>query len=425
MKERILERFLRYIKTDTQSQPDANRFPSTEKQLPFGRLLADELREIGLAEVSCDEHGYVMAALPANTDQQVPVIGFLAHMDTSPDMPGTNVNPQIINNYNGEDILLNPVSGLTLKTADFPEIKEYKGQTLITTDGTTLLGADDKAGIAEIMTAMEYLVQHPEIKHGTIKVGFTPDEEVGRGVDFFDVKKFGAEYAYTMDGGEIGELEYENFNAARARVLVQGRNVHPGTAKNKMVNALLVAAELSSMLPSGQRPEFTSDYEGFFHLTKMEGTVENAISEYIIRDHDRTEFENKKALMHEVAALLNRKYPNGSVKLEIEDQYYNMREKIEPVFHIVETAKKAMDELGIEPKINPVRGGTDGSRLSYMGLPCPNIFAGGHNFHGKYEYVPLESMEAASRVIVRIVEKILTFAQLQSGPQLNIPVDQM
>lgn len=404
MEDRILERFLRYVKTDTQSKPDADRFPSTEKQLPFAAMLAHELKEIGLTQISCDENGYVMATLPSNTGHKVPVIGFLAHMDTSPDMSGENVNPQVISNYNGEDILLNAASGLTLKTADFPEIKQYKGHNIITTDGTTLLGADDKAGIAEIMTAMEYLAQNPEIKHGDIKVGFTPDEEVGRGVDFFDVSKFGAEYAYTIDGGEIGELEYENFNAARARVLIQGRNVHPGTAKNKMVNALLIASEFSSILPEGQRPEFTSEYEGFFHLIRIEGTVENSVSEYIIRDHDRTEFENKKALMHEVAGFLNRKYPNGSIKLEIEDQYFNMREKIEPVFHIVETARKAMEELGIQPKIKPVRGGTDGSRLSYMGLPCPNIFAGGHNFHGKFEYIPIESMVAASRVIVRIAE---------------------
>jgi tripeptide aminopeptidase len=291
---------------------------------------------------------------------------------------------------------------LTLKTDDFPEIKQYKGQTIITTDGTTLLGADDKAGIAEIMTAMEYLLLHPEIKHGTVKVAFTPDEEVGRGVDFFDVNKFGADYAYTLDGGEIGELEYENFNAAKAKLIIQGRNVHPGTAKNKMINALLIANEFNNMLPVGQRPEFTSDYEGFFHLLKSEGTVENSFSEYIIRDHDRKEFENKKVLMKDIADFLNHKYPEGTVKLEMQDQYFNMREKIEPVYHILDIARRAMEELGIKPKIVPVRGGTDGSRLSFMGLPCPNIFAGGHNFHGKFEYVPLESMEAAVNVIIRI-----------------------
>ncbi len=402
MKERILERFLRYVRTDTQSMPDSSHFPSTEKQLEFAKILAEELRNAGLADISLDDKGYVMATLPSNVDFKVPVIGFLAHMDTSPDMSGTKVNPQIVNNYNGEDILLNKGSGLTLKTADFPEIKQYKGQTIITTDGTTLLGADDKAGIAEIITAMEYLVLHPEIKHGIIKVSFTPDEEVGRGVDFFDVKKFGADYAYTVDGGEIGELEYENFNAAKAKVLIQGRNVHPGTAKNKMINSLLIAGEFNDMLPEGQRPEFTSDYEGFFHLIRLEGTVENSVSEYIIRDHDRTKFESRKELMHDIASLLNRKYPNGTVKLEIEDQYFNMREKIEPVFHILEIARRAIEELGIQPKIIPVRGGTDGSRLSFMGLPCPNIFAGGHNFHGKFEYVPLESMVAAANVIISI-----------------------
>jgi len=403
MKEKILERFLKYVKTDTQSATDSTRFPSTEKQFVLAGMLAEELKTVGLTDISLDEKGYVMATLPSNTNNEVPVIGFLSHMDTSPDMPGTNVKPQIVRNYNGEDILLNKNTGLTLKTSDFPEIKQYKGQTIITTDGTTLLGADDKAGITEIMTAMEYLVKHPEIKHGTVKVGFTPDEEVGRGVDFFDVKKFGARYAYTLDGGEIGELEYENFNAARAKIMIQGRNVHPGTAKNKMINSLLVAQEFNNMLPVEQRPEFTTAYEGFYHLIKSEGTVENSVVEYIIRDHDRKKFEKKKAFMQEIASLLNSKYPAGTIKLEIEDQYYNMREKIEPVFHILEIARKAMEDLGIEPKIIPVRGGTDGSRLSYMGLPCPNIFAGGHNFHGKFEYIPLESMEAATNVIIRII----------------------
>jgi tripeptide aminopeptidase len=414
MKEKILERFTKYVKTDTQSKPDSDQFPSTEKQLLFAGMLADELKNAGLNDISLDQYGYVMATLPSNIDHKVPVIGFLAHMDTSPDMSGLNVNPLIITDYDGGDILLNKSSGLTLKTADFPEIKQYKGQTIITTDGTTLLGADDKAGIAEIITAMEYLVMHPEIKHGTVKVGFTPDEEVGRGVDFFDVRKFGADYAYTMDGGEIGELEYENFNAAKAKVLIQGRNVHPGTAKNKMLNSLLIAGEFNSLLPVEQRPEFTCDYEGFFHLMKLEGTVENSVSEYIIRDHNRTKLENKKALMQDIAGLLNRKYPDGTIKLEIQDQYFNMREKIEPVFHIVEIARRALEDLGIQPKINPVRGGTDGSRLSFMDLPCPNIFAGGHNFHGKFEYVPVESMVAATKVIIRIVE--MYAGQNQSAP---------
>jgi tripeptide aminopeptidase len=324
-------------------------------------------------------------------------------MDTSPDMPAANIDPRVVDNYDGGDILLDKTTGLTLKTSDFPELKQYKGQTIITTDGTTLLGADDKAGIAEIMTAMEYLISNPEIRHGTVRIGFTPDEEVGRGVDFFDVRKFGAEFAYTIDGGEIGELEYENFNAAKVLVHIQGRNIHPGSAKGKMINSILVAKEFIDMLPAGQRPEFTTGYEGFFHVTKIEGTVENAFIEYIIRDHDRQKFEDKKALINDIAGLLNRKYPDGTVKTDTVDQYFNMREKIEPVFHIVEIARKAIEEVGIKAKTVPVRGGTDGSRLSYMGVPCPNIFTGGHNFHGKFEYIPLESMVAATKVIIRIV----------------------
>jgi len=403
MKEKILERFLRYVKVDTQSDSDSSEYPSSKKQLIFAEMLVEELKQIGLTEISIDNHGYVMATLHSNIEKKIPVIGFLSHMDTSPDMSGANVNPMVVYNYNGEDILLNKTMGLVLKTSDFPEIKQYKGQTIITTDGTTLLGADDKAGIAEIITAIEYLVSHPEIKHGTIMTGFTPDEEVGRGMDFFDIKKFGAEYAYTIDGGEIGELEYENFNAAKALINIQGRNIHPGSAKDKMINSLLVAKEFIDMLPVGQRPEFTTDYEGFFHLTKIEGTVESAVIEYIIRDHDRHKFEDKKALINEIASLLNRKYTDGTVKPEIKDQYFNMREKIEPVFHIVEIARKAIEDVGIKAKTAPVRGGTDGSRLSYMGIPCPNIFTGGHNFHGKFEYIPLESMVAATNVIIRIV----------------------
>lgn len=403
MKEKILERFLRYVRIDTRSDPDSTQYPSSEKQLKLAGMLAEELEQIGLTDISFDNYGYVMATLQSNIEKKVPVIGFLSHMDTSPDMSGTNVNPGVVYNYNGGDLLLNETTGLTLKTSDFPEIKQYKGQTIITTDGTTLLGADDKAGIAEIMTAMDYLVSHPEIKHGTVRVGFTPDEEIGRGVDFFDVSKFGAEFAYTVDGGEIGELEYENFNAARATINVHGRNVHPGSAKDKMINSLLVAKEFIDMLPAGQRPEFTTDYEGFFHLTKIEGTVESTVIEYIIRDHDRIKFEDKKALISEIATFLNRKYPEGTVKPEIKDQYFNMREKIEPVFHIMEIARKAIEDVGIEVKTVPVRGGTDGSRLSYMGLPCPNIFTGGHNYHGKFEYIPLESMIAATNVIIRIV----------------------
>lgn len=403
MKEKILERFLRYVRIDTQSDYDSKEYPSSKKQLVLAEMLVEELKLIGLTDISIDNYGYIMATLHSNIEKKVPVIGFLSHIDTSPDMSGANVNPGVFHNYNGEDILLNSTTGLTLKTSDFPEIIQYKGQTIITTDGTTLLGADDKAGIAEIITAMEYLVSHPEIKHGTVRVGFTPDEEVGRGVDNFDVVKFGAEYAYTVDGGEIGELEYENFNAARATINIQGRNIHPGSAKGKMINSLLVAKEFIDMLPVGQRPEFTSDYEGFFHLTKIEGTVENAVIEYIIRDHDRKKFEDKKALIVDIARLLNRKYPEETVKPEIKDQYFNMREKIEPVFHIVEIARKAIEDAGIEVKNIPVRGGTDGSRLSFMGIPCPNIFTGGHNYHGKFEYIPLGSMVAATNVIIRIV----------------------
>ncbi|HBE42219.1 MAG TPA: peptidase T [Bacteroidales bacterium] len=403
MKEKILERFLRYVRIDTRSDSDSIEYPSSKNQLILAQMLFEELKQIGLTDISIDNYGYLMATLHSNIDKKIPVIGFLSHMDTSPDMSGANVNPRVVDNYNGEDILLDKTTGLTLKTSDFHEIKQYKGQTIITTDGTTLLGADDKAGIAEIMTAMEYLVTHSEIKHGTVRVGFTPDEEVGRGVDFFDVKKFGAEYAYTIDGGELGELEYENFNAAKALINIQGRNIHPGSAKDKMINSLLVAKEFIDMMPVGQRPEFTADYEGFFHLTKIGGTVENAVLEYIIRDHDRKKFEDKKALINDIAILLNRKYPDGTVKPEIKDQYFNMREKIEPVFHIVEIARKAMEEVGIQVKTVPIRGGTDGSRLSYMGIPCPNIFTGGHNFHGKFEYIPLESMVAATKVIIRIV----------------------
>jgi tripeptide aminopeptidase len=404
MKQEVFDRFLKYIAIDTQSDDNSATTPSTEKQLTLGRLLADELTKMGLSDVSIDEKCYVMATLPSNTKKKVPVLGFIAHVDTSPDMPGNDIKPQIIKNYDGKDIVLNASLNLSLTTADFPELKQYIGQTLITTDGTTLLGADDKAGVAEIMTAINYLVAHPEIPHGTIKVGFTPDEEIGRGVDHFDVKKFGAEYAYTMDGGGIGELEYENFNAAGAKLYIQGRNIHPGYAKDKMINAMLVAMELNAMLPVNERPEFTKDYDGFFHIVKMDGTVEKAFLQYIIRDHDRVKFENKKKLIQGVVGFINNRYREDTVKLELTDQYFNMREKVEPVYHIVETAQKAMEELGIEPLVVPIRGGTDGARLSYMGLPCPNIFAGGHNFHGKFEYVSLESMEKACQVILKVIE---------------------
>ena len=403
-KQIILNRFLKYVSVDTQSDDTSESFPSTQKQFNLLNMLVEELKTIGMKDVSIDENGYVMATLPANTPKKVPVIGFIAHVDTSPDMSGENIKPRIIENYDGGDILLNESLKVILSPTEFSELKEYKGQTLIVTDGTTLLGADDKAGVTEIITAMEYLIAHPEIEHGTIKVGFTPDEEVGRGVDFFKVEKFAADFAYTMDGGGVGELEYENFNAAGAKVTIQGRNIHPGYAKNKMKNAILMAMEFNALLPINDRPEFTQDYEGFFHLMKCDGSVEKATIQFIIRDHDKAKFENKKETFKKCVAFMNNRYGEGSFTAELKDQYFNMREKVEPVFHVVETAKKAMIELGIEPKVVPIRGGTDGARLSYMGLPCPNIFAGGHNFHGKLEYVPLESMVKATEVIIRICE---------------------
>lgn len=404
MKTEILNRFLSYVAIDTRSDDTSTTFPSTAKQFDMLNLLHDQLKAFGLADVSIDANGYVMGTLPSNTSKKVPVIGLVAHVDTSPDMSGANVKPRLVENYDGKDVVLNAEKNIILSPADFPELREYQGHTLIVTDGTTLLGADDKAGVTEIMAAIEYLVNHPEIEHGTLKVGFTPDEEVGRGVDFFDVKKFGADFAYTMDGGGIGELEYENFNAAGAKVTIQGRNIHPGYAKNKMKNAILMATELNALLPVNERPEFTQDYEGFFHLIKMEGSVENAFIQYIIRDHDRPKFEHKKQLFKDCVDFMNKRYGEGSFTLEMKDQYYNMREMVEPVYHVVATAQEAMEQLGIVPKVVPIRGGTDGARLSYMGLPCPNIFAGGHNFHGKMEYVPLESMVKATEVILKIVE---------------------
>lgn len=405
MKEKLLERFLRYVSVDTESDPASQSYPSTAKQFNLANMLVDELKQLGLSDAHVDNNCYVMATLPANTDKaDIPVIGFIAHMDTSPDMPGKDIKPRIIENYDGKDIVLNADNNIHLSLTDFPELKKYKGQTLITTDGTTLLGADDKAGIAEIMTAIEYLVHNPQIKHGTIKIGFTPDEEIGKGVDYFDVNKFGAQYAYTLDGGEIGELEFENFNAAFGKIIVRGRNIHPGYAKDKMINAMIIAMEFNNLLPVNERPEFTTGYEGFFHLIKMEGNVEDASIQYIIRDHDRKKFENKKVLFQQTADFLNQKFGEGTLKVELKDQYFNMREMVEPVYHIVEIAEKAMIEVGIKPHIKPIRGGTDGARLSYMGLPCPNIFAGGHNFHGKYEFVPLESMVKATEVILKIVD---------------------
>lgn len=404
MKQTLLEKFYKYISIDTQADPTSKTFPSTKKQFNLAHVLVEELKEMGLEDAHVDDKCYVMATLPSNIEKEVPVIGFLAHMDTAPDMSGADIKPNIVEEYDGEDILINHEKQMFLKVEDFPELKKYVGQTLITTDGTTLLGADDKAGIAEIMTAIEYLTQHPEIKHGTIKIGFTPDEEIGKGVDHFDVKKFGARYAYTLDGGEVGELEFENFNAAYAKVMIQGRNVHPGMSKNKMINSMIVGSEFNDMLPVFDRPEFTEHYEGFFHLIKFDGTVEASVLQYIIRDHDRQKFENRKKLFQEVVGFINKKYGEDTVKIEMQDQYYNMREMVEPVYHIVEIAAKAMEEVGIKPNIKPIRGGTDGSRLSYMGLPCPNLFAGGHNFHGKYEFIPLESMEKATHVILKIIE---------------------
>lgn len=404
IRKNVVDRFLRYIAIDTQSDDSSTDFPSTKKQFDLLNMLVKELQEIGLKDANIDEKGYVMATLPANTSHKVPVIGFLAHVDTSPDMPGVNVKPNFIENYDGSDILLNKELNLYLKPVDFPELLDYRGQTLITTDGTTLLGADNKAGIAEIMTAMEFLVNNPSIPHGTIKVGFTPDEEIGRGVDFFDVKKFGAEYGYTIDGGAIGELEFENFNAAVAKITIQGRNIHPGYAKDKMINSLIVATELNALLPVFERPEFTQDYEGFYHLMKIEGSVEKASMQYIIRDHDRKKFESKKDFMKKTCDFMNEKFGQGVVSLELKDQYFNMREKVEPVYHVVEKAVEAMKLAGVKPKVKPIRGGTDGARLSYMGLPCPNIFAGGLNFHGKFEFVPVETMVKSVEVIVKLSE---------------------
>ena len=400
--EKILDRFLRYIAIDTQADPNSESQPSAAKELNLSRLLCEELKAMGV-QAELDEYGYVMATIPSNCGKDVPAIGFIAHVDTAPDAAGACTNPQIIENYDGSDIALKGVEGLALKVSDFPEMLAYKGQTLITTDGTTLLGADDKAGIAEIMDAVQYIVNHPEFKHGEIKIGFTPDEEIGRGVVKFDVAKFGAKYAYTMDGGAIGELEYENFNAAAATVKIQGRNIHPGYAKGKMLNAILIGMELNALLPVEQRPEYTTGYEGFYHIIGFNGTVEEASFTYIIRDHDMSLYEDKKAYMRKCVDFINEKYGAGVATVEIKHQYYNMRKEVEPHYHIVEKAKKAMEMEGIVPNIKPIRGGTDGANLSFMGLPCPNIFAGGHNFHGKMEFIPLESMEKASKVILNII----------------------
>ena len=401
--EKILDRFLRYVSIDTQSDENSESQPSAAKELDLLKLLCKELNDMGV-EATLDEYGYVMGTIPCNIDKKVPAIGFIAHVDTSPDASGKDVKPQIISNYDGGDIELKGMPGLALKPSEFPELLNHKGETLITTDGTTLLGADDKAGVAEIMNAVQYIVEHPEFKHGEIKIGFTPDEEIGRGVVKFDVKRFGADYAYTMDGGEIGELEFENFNAASAKIHIQGRNVHPGYAKDKMKNAIIIGMELNDLLPVGQRPELTEGYDGFFHIISFNGTVEEADFGYIIRDHDRKKFEDKKELIRKCVDFINMKYGEGTATLEVKDQYYNMREQVEPYYFIVEKAIKAMEMADIKPKIQPIRGGTDGANLSFKGLPCPNIFAGGLNFHGKMEFATLENIEKASQVVLNIIK---------------------
>lgn len=404
--ESVKDKFLRYISIPSASDPESESQPSTKEQLVVMKLLVNELKALGVKEVELDEFGYVMATIPSNlsTDKKVKKIGFIAHVDTAPDASGVNIQPIEHKNYNGQDLVLGKDGNTVISPKDFPEILKYKGQTIITASGNTLLGADDKAGVAEIMYAVEYLLAHPEIKHGEIKIGFTPDEEIGRGVDKFDVAKFGADYAYTLDGGEIGELEYENFNAAAAKIHIKGRNIHPGYAKEKMINSIILGTEFNSLLPVEQRPEFTQHYEGFFHITSFNGSVDSSTIQYIIRDHDFDKFEAKKRLITDCVKFMNDKYGESVFTLELKDQYFNMRKEVEPHYHIVDKAVKAMEMAGIDPIIKPIRGGTDGARLSFMGLPCPNIFAGGHNFHGRYEFVPVESMEKASEVIVNLVK---------------------
>lgn len=402
--QHIIDRFVKYITVDTQSDPNNPAFPSTEKQWDLAKILVEELKEIGMEDVTLDDNCYIMATLPSNVDYEVPTIGFIAHIDTSPDYTGTNVKPQFHPNYDGGDIVLNEEENIVLSPSYFEDMLMYKGQTLITTDGTTLLGADDKAGVAEIVSAMEFLINNPEIKHGKIRIGFTPDEEVGKGAHMFDVDKFGAEWAYTMDGSQVGELEYENFNAAGGKVTINGKIVHPGYAKGKMINSMTIASEFINALPAKEVPEHTTGYEGFFHLHGMEGEVEKTTLQYIIRDHDMKLFQERKALFQKIGDDLNAKHGEGTIEVEVKDQYFNMREKVEPVMHIVDIAEEAMKKLDIKPLIKAIRGGTDGSQLSYKGLPCPNIFAGGHNFHGRYEYVAAESIQLATDVIVKIAE---------------------
>jgi tripeptide aminopeptidase len=402
----IIDRFLKYTQYDTQSDPNTGLTPSTPGQMNFSRHLAEELKEIGLAEVELDENGYIMATLPSNIEEEVPVAGFIAHVDTSPDFSGKNISPRIVKDYDGGDIILNAENNIVLKPSEFPELKKYIGQTLITTDGNTLLGADDKAGIAAIVSAMEYLVRNPDIKHGKIRIGFTPDEEIGEGANLFEVKKFGADFAYTIDGGEIGELEFENFNAALAKVTAHGRNVHPGYARGKMRNSIRIANQLIMMLPRHETPEHSDGYEGFYHLMSFNGDVEKTEMQFLIRDFKRDRFEDRKKEMQHLVNKVNHEFGEGTMELEIKDQYYNMREKIEPVMYIVDLAEKAMREVGVVPNIKPIRGGTDGARLAYMGLPTPNIFAGGHNFHGRFEFLPVPSLEKAMEVILKIAELV-------------------
>lgn len=403
-KQDIIKRFVGYVTVDTESDPESDTTPSTAKQWDLANALVEELKAIGMSDVTIDENAYIMATLPSNVEHDVPTIGFISHFDTTPDFTGANIKPQIIESYDGKDIILNEAENIVLSPDYFEDLLLYKGQTLITTDGTTLLGADDKAGITEIVSAMEYLIANPQIKHGTIKVGFTPDEEIGRGAHKFDVEKFGADWAYTMDGSQIGELEYENFNAAGAKVRVKGKIVHPGYAKGKMVNSMYIATEFINSLPRMETPEHTEGYEGFFHLYSINGEVEDTVMQYIIRDHDREHFEARKEVMQKITNEINTQYGKEVIEIEIKDQYFNMKEKVEPVMHIVDIAEEAMKQLDIKPLIKAIRGGTDGSQLSYMGLPCPNIFAGGHNFHGRYEYVPVESMIKATEVICKIAE---------------------
>lgn len=401
----LVDRFLHYVSFDTQSDELTNMTPSTPGQMIFAKALEKELQRMGLSEITLDENGYLMATLPANTDKELPTVGFIAHLDTSPDMSGRNVSPRIVKNYDGGEIVLSAEENVVLRPDEFPEMLHYVGQDLIVTDGTTLLGADDKAGIAEIITAMEYLLAHPEIKHGKIRIAFNPDEEIGLGAHKFDVKAFGADWAYTMDGGEIGELEYENFNAAVAHVTFRGRNVHPGYAKHKMINSIRIANQFAIMLPRWETPEHTEGYEGFYHLVSFEGNVEKSVLTYIIRDHDRDRFERRKKELEHLTRKINNEFP-GCAEIEIKDQYYNMREKVEPVMHIIDLVSLAMKNVGIVPKVKPIRGGTDGAQLSFKGLPCPNIFAGGLNFHGRYEFVPIQSMEKASALVVEIARLV-------------------